>query len=58
MKMRNDLARAAIERLAAALGMDALATADGLIAVVTANMARAIRVISVQRGPTLAITRS
>src|SRR5262249_7149411 len=33
-----------------ALGMDALATADGIIAVVTANMARAIRVISVQRG--------
>ena len=30
--------------------MDALATAEGVIAVVTANMARAIRVISVQRG--------
>ena len=30
--------------------MDALNTADGIIAVVTANMARAIRVISVQRG--------
>ena len=50
MKVRSDLARAAIDRLAAALGMDALATADGIIAVVTANMARAIRVISVQRG--------
>jgi N-methylhydantoinase A len=50
MKVRHDLARAAIERLASPLGMDALTTADGIIAVVTANMARAIRVISVQRG--------
>ena len=50
MKVRSDLARAAIDRLAAALGMDALTTAHGIIAVVTANMARAIRVISVQRG--------
>ena len=50
MKVRQDLARAAIERLASLLGMDALTTADGIIAVVTANMARAIRVISVQRG--------
>jgi N-methylhydantoinase A len=50
MKVRQDLARAAIDRLAAALGMDALATAQGIISVVTANMARAIRVISVQRG--------
>src|SRR5205814_6804325 len=30
--------------------MEALAAAEGVIAVVTANMARAIRVISVQRG--------
>jgi len=50
MKVRSDLARAAIDRLAARLSMDALATAEGIIAVVTANMARAIRVISVQRG--------
>jgi N-methylhydantoinase A len=50
MKVRQDLARAAIDRLAARLGMDALATAQGIISVVTANMARAIRVISVQRG--------
>ena len=50
MKVRSDLARAAIDRLAATLGMNALATAEGIIAVVTANMARAIRVISVQRG--------
>jgi N-methylhydantoinase A len=50
MKVRQNLARAAIDRLAKALGMDALATAQGIISVVTANMARAIRVISVQRG--------
>jgi N-methylhydantoinase A len=50
MKVRQDLARVAIDRLAARLGMNALATAQGIISVVTANMARAIRVISVQRG--------
>jgi N-methylhydantoinase A len=50
MKVRQDLARAAIDRLAASLGMEPLATAQGIISVVTANMARAIRVISVQRG--------
>src|SRR3984957_9333643 len=50
MNVHHDLARAAIERLAAALGLDAMATADGILSVVTANMARAIRVISVQRG--------
>jgi N-methylhydantoinase A len=50
MTVRRDLARTAIDRLAARLGIDALAAAQGIIAVVTANMARAIRVISVQRG--------
>jgi N-methylhydantoinase A len=50
MPIRADLARAAIDRIAARLGIDALAAAQGIIAVVTANMARAIRVISVQRG--------
>jgi len=50
MAVRQDLAGAAIGRLAAALGMDRMATAQGIISVVTANMARAIRVISVQRG--------
>ncbi len=50
MAVRRDLAEAAIGRLAARLGMDAYATAEGILAVVTANMAKAIRVISVQRG--------
>ena len=44
MAVRQDLARAAIERLASIVGMDAMATAQGIISVVTANMARAIRV--------------
>jgi N-methylhydantoinase A len=50
MHIRPDLARAAIDRIAARLEIDALTAAQGIIAVVTANMARAIRVISVQRG--------
>ncbi len=50
MQVRQDLARAAIGKLAERLGMDLLATAQGIISVVTANMVKAIRVISVQRG--------
>ena len=50
MRVRRDLASAAVDRLATALGMETMATAQGIIAVVTANMARTIRVISVQRG--------
>ncbi len=50
MPVRRDLAREAIGRLADRLGIDAMATAQGIVSVVTANMARAIRVISVQRG--------
>ena len=50
MPVRRDLALAAIDRLASALGMERMATASGILSVVTANMARAIRVISVQRG--------
>jgi N-methylhydantoinase A len=50
MPVRQDLAQAAIERVALRLGFEPMATADGIIAVVTANMARAIRVVSVQRG--------
>jgi N-methylhydantoinase A len=43
-------AEAAVARLAGALGLDVMATAQGIVSVVTANMAKAIRVISVQRG--------
>jgi len=50
MPVRQDLAKEAIGRLAKALDLSPTQTAQGIIAVVTANMARAIRVISVQRG--------
>lgn len=50
MKVRQDLARAAIGQVAERLKLDPMATAQGILSVVTANMARAIRVISVQRG--------
>jgi N-methylhydantoinase A len=50
MPVRRDLARDAVGRLADRLRMDVMATAQGIVSVVTANMARAIRVISVQRG--------
>ncbi len=50
MAVRQDLARAAIGRLAGQLGLGVTETAQGIVSVVTANMARAIRVVSVQRG--------
>ena len=50
MAVRQDLARAAIGRLADQLGLGVMETAQGIVSVVTANMARAIRVVSVQRG--------
>jgi len=50
MKIRQDLAKQAVGRLADRLGLGLMETAQGILSVVTANMARAIRVISVQRG--------
>jgi N-methylhydantoinase A len=50
MAIRQDLAKQAIGRLAGELGLGVPRTAQGILSVVTANMARAIRVISVQRG--------
>jgi N-methylhydantoinase A len=50
MAVRRDLAAAAMALLGPPLGLGAMAAAQGIISVVTANMARAIRVISVQRG--------
>jgi N-methylhydantoinase A len=50
MAVRRDLAEAAIGRLAEQLGLSMIDTAQGILSVVTANMMRAIRVISVQRG--------
>lgn len=50
MSLRADLSRSAIDRLAKAIGLDLFTTAEGILSVVTANMAKAIRVISTQRG--------
>ena len=51
-RMAIDRARAvgAIEGLAARLGLGLMETAQGVVSVVTSNMAKAIRLISVQRG--------
>jgi N-methylhydantoinase A len=50
MPVRQDLAKQAIGRLADQLGLGLMETAQGIISIVTANMTRAIRLISVQRG--------
>lgn len=50
MPIDQALSKQAIGRIADQLGLDLMATAQGIISVVTANMAKAIRVISVQRG--------
>src|SRR6185437_16067135 len=50
MKIRRALAVEAVQDLADHLKLGLMETAQGILSVVTANMARAIRVISVQRG--------
>ena len=50
MAIDRGRAEAAIARLATRLGLGTMETAQGILAVVTANMAKAIRVISVDRG--------
>lgn len=52
LTVRRELAEAAVQRLADRLGLAGglMEAAQGIIAVATANMAKAIRVISVQRG--------
>lgn len=50
MEIDAECSVAAVDRLAARLGMSREATAQGIVDVVVANTARAIRVISVQRG--------
>jgi N-methylhydantoinase A len=50
MPVQRELAVAAVEKLASQIGLGTFETAQGIISVVTANMAKAIRVISVQRG--------
>jgi N-methylhydantoinase A len=50
MPIEADLAFQAVEKLGKKLNLSVVDTAQGIISVVVANMARAIRVISVQRG--------
>jgi N-methylhydantoinase A len=50
LKIDKEASHRAVGRLADQLGMSVEETAQGIISVVTANMARAIRVISVHRG--------
>jgi N-methylhydantoinase A len=45
-----DAARAAVGRLAQALGLDALKTAEGIVRVANQEMVRALRVVTVERG--------
>lgn len=50
MPIDKRLAEAAVDRLAAPLGLGREAAAQGIVSIVVSNMAKAIRVISVQRG--------
>ena len=50
MPLRADLAHAAIARLADGLGLEPVACADGILRIVEAQMAKALRVVSVERG--------
>jgi N-methylhydantoinase A/oxoprolinase/acetone carboxylase beta subunit len=50
MRIHSDRSRAAVSRLARRIGKTALETALGIVAIANANMEKAIRVISVERG--------
>ena len=50
MTIDAEAARAAIARLAQSLGIELMAAAQGIVRVVVANMAKAVRVISVEKG--------
>lgn len=50
MKIHTNLAAAAVDRLAKALGLSRVAAAEGIVRVANANMDRAIRAVSVERG--------
>jgi len=50
MKIHPERSRAAVSRLARAIGKNAVETALGIVAIANANMEKAIRVISVERG--------
>ncbi len=50
MKIERSLAESALARLGRRLGLGVMETAQGVIRIVTANMVKAIRAISVERG--------
>ncbi|MBI1778104.1 MAG: hydantoinase/oxoprolinase family protein [Proteobacteria bacterium] len=50
LSINQALAKQAIIRLGEQLGLDPMATAQGIVSVVIANMTKAIRVISIERG--------
>lgn len=50
MELHSELVRGPMERLGRSLGLDPVATAEGIVTVVNAVMERAIRVISIQQG--------
>ena len=50
LPLRADLAEAAVARLAEALGLEPTRTAEGIVAVVEAQMVKAVRVVSVEQG--------
>jgi N-methylhydantoinase A len=50
MKIRRDLAEAAVDRLAKRIRLDRLETAFGIVRLVAATMVKAIRTISIERG--------
>jgi N-methylhydantoinase A len=50
MPLRPELAEEAVARLAADLGLDPVACAEGIVRVTDAQMVKALRVVSVERG--------
>jgi N-methylhydantoinase A len=50
VRLHDDLARAALSRLAAELGVDALRAAEGIVEVAEAEMLAALRAVTVARG--------
>jgi N-methylhydantoinase A len=50
LPLRRDLAEAAVRRVAEPLGLDPMAAAQGIVAIINATMARQIRVLTVERG--------
>jgi N-methylhydantoinase A len=50
MPLRDDLARAAVRRVADELNLDVMTCAEGIVRVTDAHMTKAVRVVSVERG--------